>query len=219
MTRAADFRTAPEEARRLAARTFGLEGRTFARGEQVHGRELAVVEPGAGPAPQQGIDALATRSREAVLLALGADCPGVAVVSDELPAIATAHSGWRGTVADVAPRAAEQLVAWGADRRELRAFVGPGIGPCCFEVGDEVVAAFEAAWARVEPGVVVRSPGKKPHIDLARAIAGRLVSVAGLLPERVHVVPGCTRCWTGKLFSRRRDGPTCGHHALLAWLS
>lgn len=113
------------------------------------------------------------------------------------------------------PRAVEQLVSWGEDAASLRAFVGPGIGVCCFEVGDEVVAAFEEAHGPLGELVARR---KKAHIDLKGAIARRLVERAGLRPENVTVAAECTKCAAEKLFSRRREGPGCGHHAVVAFL-
>ncbi len=146
-------------------------------------------------------------------MALGADCPGVAIVGEE--SVAVAHSGWRGAVSDIAPNAVAALVAWGEKASELRAFVGPGIGVCCFEVGDEVVAAFEQAHGPM--GSLVRRP-RKAHIDLKGAIARRLVEKAGLRPENVVVAPECTKCASETFFSRRREGPGCGHHAVIAHL-
>ncbi len=209
-TRAIDLRT-----RRNDAELAKLLGRgEIARAEQVHGARVATLEatPG-GPVP--GADGLATRG-ELVLLALGADCPGVAIVGEE--SVAVAHSGWRGAVADIGPNTVDALAAWGERRENLRAFVGPGIGACCFEVGDEVVAAFEAAHGPLGALVIVPGQKKKPHVDLKGAIARRLVERAGLRPENVLVAPECTHCAAEKLFSRRREGPGCGHHAVLAYL-
>lgn len=188
-----------------------LGGRPLARAEQVHGA-LVVTLDAAPTEAIRGADGLATRSRAAVL-ALGADCPGIAILGEA--SVAVAHSGWRGAVADIAPLAVESLVALGEERSSMRAFVGPGIGVCCFEVGDEVVAAFEQAHGPL--GVLVEQR-KKSHIDLKGAIARRLVERAGLRPEHVVVAPECTRCSPDKFFSRRREGPGCGHHAVAAFL-
>jgi YfiH family protein len=195
-----------------------LGRRPIARAEQVHGARVVGLESAPGAAVP-GADGLATRS-SAVLLALGADCPGVAILGEG--GVAVAHSGWRGAVADVAPNAVDALVAWGEERSALRAFVGPGIGLCCFEVGDEVVAAFESAHGPL--GALVEIPGerraeiRKPHIDLKGAIARRLIERGGLRPENVVVAPECTKCSAEKFFSRRREGPGCGHHAVAAYL-
>ncbi|HZV01480.1 MAG TPA: polyphenol oxidase family protein [Planctomycetota bacterium] len=178
------------------------------RAEQVHGGAVRVLDGDPGSAVP-GVDGLATRSR-LVLLALGADCPGIAIVGRR--SVAVAHSGWRGTVADIGVNAVSALVSLGEERAELRAFVGPGIGACCFEVGDEVVEAFERAHG---PLGRLLSHKKKAHIDLKGAIERRLREVAGV--GSVTVAPECTRC-SPTLFSRRRDGPGCGNHAVVAHL-
>jgi len=188
-----------------------LGGKALARGEQVHGAKVALLEAPPGAAVP-GADALATRGSFA-LLALGADCPGVALLGAE--SVAVAHSGWRGAVADVAPLAADALASWGEERTRLHAFVGPGIGVCCFEVGDEVVAAFEQAHGPLG-ALVAPGPRGRAHIDLKGAIARRLVTRGGLLPENVLVAPECTKCAAERFFSRRREGPGCGHHAVVA---
>lgn len=91
--------------------------------------------------------------------------------------------------------------------------MGPSIGPCCFEVGDEVVAEFRAAFARGggEPaGLVVDGPHKK-HIDLR--IANRTVAErAGVHPESIDDRPPCTKCESDRFFSYRRDGREGGVH-------
>jgi YfiH family protein len=215
-TRALDFLRDGRWASESLARVAGVPPSSIVRAQQVHGADVVTLD--APPLEPPRADALATRSRGLVLLALGADCPGVALLADEVAAVAVAHSGWRGTVADVAPRAVEPLVVWGARPREIDAWIGPGIGPCCFEVGDEVVAAFESAHGAL--GELVRKgPRGRPHVDLPRAIARRLVERAGLDPARVLVSGICTRCSPERLFSRRGEGPSCGHHGLAAWVA
>ncbi|MBI3724063.1 laccase domain-containing protein [bacterium] len=215
-TRALDFRRNEREARAALASALGLSPSAFVRAEQVHGSRVAIVsEPTGESVP--GADALATRASGLALLALGADCPGVAILSDEDAAIAVAHSGWRGAVADVGPKAALDLVSWGSRASALRAWIGPGIGACCFEVGDEVVSAFEEVHGPLG-SLVSRPKGGKAHVDLKGAIARRLVERAGLSPANVSVSPDCTRCSCERFFSRRGEGPDCGHHALIAWV-
>jgi YfiH family protein len=206
-TRVIDLRQHDNEAKLRPV--LGFEG-ALVRAEQVHG--ALVVPVSEAQEAVRGADGLATRSRLA-LMALGADCPGIALLGEG--AVAVAHSGWRGAVADIGPNAVAALVAWGEKASEMRAFVGPGIGVCCFEVGDEVVEAFEKAHGPM--GSLVRRP-RKAHIDLKGAIARRLVEKAGLRPENVVVAPECTRCSEALFFSRRREGPGCGHHAVIAHL-
>jgi copper oxidase (laccase) domain-containing protein len=125
-----------------------------------------------------------------------ADCLPVALAGPG--GVAMAHAGWRGLASGVLGRAAEAVDA-------RAAAVGPGIGPCCYEVGEEVLRAFD---------------------DLAGVAAGRMLdlpAVAQGLLERAGV-PGaeaagvCTNCNPDLFFSHRRDGATTGRQAGLAWL-
>jgi copper oxidase (laccase) domain-containing protein len=86
------------------------------------------------------------------------------------------------------------------------AAIGPGIGPCCYEVGDEVLAAFAGLGEGIADGRM---------LDLAE-VARRLLERAGV--EAVDVAGLCTRCEEELFFSHRRDGPRTGRQAGLAWL-
>jgi hypothetical protein len=98
--------------------------------------------------------------------------------------------------------------AAGCAPRELAAAIGPAIGPCCYEVGDEVAAAIARA-AGSDEVVLHGDEGAKPVVDLRRAVA-LCLEAAGLARDRVEVVGPCTRCSTGLLHSYRRDGPRSG---------
>ena len=130
-----------------------------------------------------------------------ADCVPILLADDE-GRVAAAHAGWRGTVAGVANAAVEALVSIGARRERLRAALGPSICAHCFEVGEEVAAAFDA----LAPSSVVRDGGgKKPHVDLWEA--NRLVLAAAGVPESaIDAAPPCTMCEPERFFSFRRDG-------------
>jgi copper oxidase (laccase) domain-containing protein len=97
----------------------------------------------------------------------------------------------------------------GARPERIRVALGPSIGPCCFEVGPEVVAAFRDAFGEV-PGLVVRGPDKD-HIDLRVAMRTALER-AGVLTEHIDDRPPCTRCEPERFFSYRRDGQAGGVH-------
>jgi polyphenol oxidase len=129
----------------------------------------------------------------------------VLLVDPKRHLVAAAHAGWRGTAAGVASVAVDALVARGSRPEDLVAALGPGIGPCCYEVGDEVRAAFgpsRAAFFR--PG-----PNGRPHLDLRGANARQLVA-EGLRPEALHHVADCTRCRADLYHSYRRQGKGAG---------
>ena len=148
-----------------------------------------------------------------------ADCIPALIVDPRTGAVAAAHAGWRGTVAGVLPAAVRALGdEFGARPADLRVALGPAIGPCCFEVGAEVVRAFEAALggAAAAAGVVIPSPrgvAGKWHVDL-KAANRLLLERAGVAPRRSTPAPDCTRHDRARFFSYRRDGddrPADGH--------
>jgi YfiH family protein len=160
------------------------------------------VERGAG---EVEADALVTTREDAALAVCVADCLPIAVSWGG--AVAAIHAGWRSLEAGVVEqalrvlaRAAGSLVAVEAPR----AAIGPALGACCMEVGEEVAARFDAS-------VVVRREGApRPFLD-ARADATRRLEAAGCEVEQVEV---CTRC-DPRCFSHRGDGGTTGRQAVL----
>lgn len=134
-----------------------------------------------------------------------ADCLPILVVDPVRRAVAAAHAGWRGTAAGVARAAVGALVAGGSRAEDLVAATGPCIGPCCYEVGDELRSAFGEKGAEFfRPG-----PRGRPHLDV-RAANERQLREAGLAPSRIHSVDDCTRCRADLYHSYRRDGRQAG---------
>jgi copper oxidase (laccase) domain-containing protein len=111
--------------------------------------------------------------------------------------IAAAHSGWRGT-ADGMPRASLDAIRriGSVEARDVRVFMGPCIGPCCYRVGPEVARRF--------PSDAVRPHDDGPHVDLAAAVRLQL-EAAGVRPDAIDDPPACTACHPEWLFSHRRD--------------
>ncbi len=138
------------------------------------------------------------------------DAPGLAlsvVTADCVPVLlagpdgklAAVHAGWRGIVNGVI---GETLKAAGGGGLAWTAWIGPSIGPCCYEVSEDVAAQVVAASS---PEVARPGRSGKPHLDLVLA-ARRQLEAAGVLPERVEAVPACTRCEETRLYSYRREG-------------
>ncbi len=171
---------------------------------QVHGDRVDVLDdPGAlGERPE--IDGRATRLTGVALGALGADCLTVAVAGGG--AVAVAHAGWRGLAAGVLGRTVDRVRELADDGAELQAAIGPGAGPCCYEVGPEVHAAF-CDRPQAHHGA---------HLDLS-AVARAQLAEAGA--DAVHAIELCTICHPELFFSHRRDRGVTGRQAGLAWLT
>src|SRR5690606_1305350 len=111
---------------------------------------------------------------------------------------AAVHSGWRGTVANIAARTVEALSSAGAAPEHLLAAIGPCIEVDAFEVGEEVAEQFD-------PRFVTRTGYKKPHVDLLACVRAQL-EAAGVPVNQIERVGACTHANPELYFSYRRDG-------------
>jgi len=198
--------------RRFVAAT-GSEGVHFAT--QVHGRAVAPVAAGDAPAAtgRREADALVTVAPGTCVGVYVADCVPILVADARTGACAAIHAGWRGTVAGVLGETLAHLAgACGARVEDLRVAIGPSIGPCCFEVGPEVVAAVEESdlGARAEGAIVAKAP--RDHVDLW-VLNQRQALSFGVPSSAVDVARLCTSCDVARFFSYRRDHGKTGQMA------
>ena len=191
--------------RALLAAHAGFDVDDLQMMRHVHGTNVwRVGEPLPEPAE---FDGLVTDQVGPVLTTFAADCVPLLFADPVARVCGSAHAGWRGTVAGVAPRVVARMGELGARPADVRVALGPSIGPCCFEVGPEVVEAFRAAFGDV-PGMVVRGP-HKDHVDLRVALTAGLTAV-GVAPAHIAAAPPCTRCEAERFYSYRRDGQAGG---------
>ncbi len=191
----ADFEERVLANRRIAGNLIGADGR-WSTIRQVHEGDV-VRAP--GPKDRPAADGQWTDDPGDVLAVVSADCVLCLLVGEEK--IAVAHAGWRGIVAGVIDEAVRSVDAH-------TAYLGPAIGPCCFEVGSEVVASFRDRFAE-------SVSEDERHIDLwaAGESAARGAGVGEVRTARF-----CTSCNEELFFSHRRDKGRTGRQALLARL-
>jgi len=202
-----DDRENVETNRRRLAEHAGYDPAALQAMRHVHGADVWTVgEPLADGAT---FDGLVCDRTGPVLAAFAADCIPLVFAEPSARVCGSAHAGWRGTVAGVAPNVIRRMQALGAAPDQIRVALGPSIGPCCFEVGPEVVAAFREAFGDL-PGLVVAGPAKD-HIDL-RVAMRKSLERAGVRPAYIDDRPPCTRCEPARFFSYRRDGQAGGVH-------
>jgi polyphenol oxidase len=198
-----DLTHVAENRRRLAA-SIEREPAGVLMGRQMHGTELRRHEGPQQPrvfadvvrSPDK-VDAQATSNSDLTPLVLVADCLPMALVGPG--GVAMAHCGWRGLAGGIVAGAVEAVQAEAAA-------IGPGIGPCCYEVGEEVLTAFEGL-----DGVA-----RGRMLDLT-AVATALLERAGV--TAVESSGLCTSCNPELFFSHRRDGERTGRQAGLAWIT
>jgi YfiH family protein len=181
-----------------------------AMGWQVHGTDVQVHTSPPRPSGyvRRGtdlakVDAQATDDPGVTPMVLTADCVPLALSSSG--AVAMVHCGWRGVAGGIVDRAVEACRELAdADPGELSAALGPGIGSCCYEVGDEVRSAF---------GI---DAGDGATLDLPLAVR-RALEQAGVCAEQISDTGLCTSCHPDLFFSHRRDGGITGRQAGLVW--
>ncbi|HEY5937236.1 MAG TPA: peptidoglycan editing factor PgeF [Kofleriaceae bacterium] len=193
--------------RRILAEHVGYDPEQLVATRHVHGTNVYRVGEPLGRDAE--FDGLVCDRTGPVLGAFAADCVPILFADPVARVCGAAHAGWRGTVAGVAKRVLERMAELGSKPADVRVALGPSIGPCCFEVGPEVVAEFRGALGEV-PGLVVPGPNKD-HIDL-RVATRAMLERAGVRPEHIDDRPPCTRCEGDPFFSYRRDGKDGGVH-------
>jgi YfiH family protein len=199
-----DAADAVVENRGRLATALGLEPARIPIGLQVHGTELAIHTGPQQPSPfaQPGsaipeVDGHVVAAPGLAPLVFTADCLPVALSGPG--GAAMLHCGWRGLAAGIVAKGAAAVGA-------TDAAIGPGIGPCCYEVGPEVLDAF----ADLGEGIAA-----KRMLDLPE-VARRLLLAAGV--ERVASAGVCTSCESDLFFSHRRDAGRTGRQGSLVWI-
>lgn len=197
-----DPRNVLENRSRVAER-LGVELRDMVFMRQVHGTRVRRVDRGGRRRERvvPAADGLLTTRPGLVLGALTADCVPLALRFPSPRGVAMLHAGWRGTLQDIVGVALEMLTAMGIQPTEVRAVMGPCIGPCCYRVDEGRARLFVEKYGE-ESSVV------SADLRLDLPLANRLNLLrAGLREENIHRVGGCT-CCDGDYFSYRREGVT-----------
>jgi purine-nucleoside/S-methyl-5'-thioadenosine phosphorylase / adenosine deaminase len=195
------------ENRRLLCEAVGADPDGATMAWQRHGATVTRAQPRGIVTPgtvYDHCDGLWTDEPGRAMLLLTADCLPVAVVrTSGEPAVAILHVGWRGLLAGVVAEGTRAL-----GQGSLAAVVGPGIGPCCYEVGDEVATPFREAF-----GDDVEREGK---LDLWTCTE-RALRAAGC--AEVERIDRCTSCEHERFFSHRRDEGRTGRQGVIAYVA
>lgn len=210
-----DPRTVLENRRRVCAALDIPLDRVVQSG-QVHGvdvRAVGAAEAGRGARERQTVlppcDALITADPDVYLLACFADCVPLLLFDPVRLVVGVAHAGWRGTLQGMGPATVRAMSEhYGSRPADLRVVIGPSAGPCCYEVGAEVIRAVEASnFASDE----LLRPSAAGHAFFDLWKANRcLLQASGVLPEHIETSGICTIDHSDRFFSHRASGGNTG---------
>jgi YfiH family protein len=183
---------------------------------QVHGADVRVVQTAeeAKPAENQRgetvyCDVIVSDAKGVLAGVKTADCVPILIGDPVTGAFAAVHAGWRGTLATAVIAGVERLAKeYDARPADLRVAIGASAGPCCYEVGSEVIEAFSSKFV---DGKKLFTPTRPGHamVDLLKANREQFIST-GVKAERIHTAPLCTMCRTDLFFSFRKEKKVYG---------
>ena len=189
------------------ATALGVGLGSLVRMRQVHG--AAVFDKGSDPrflcassSDWPEADVAVTGEQDVAVSVRAADCVPILLSDRKTGAVSAVHAGWQGTAEGAAMAAIRAMTSrYGTNPRDVIAAVGPSIGPCCYEVGQELAGRFAA-----HPEASTWFIGDaKPHLDLWRATRDQLAR-AGVPPQQINVCALCTFDHPALFHSYRRDG-------------
>lgn len=208
---------------RLCA-ALGIEKSRLVVSKQVHEDTVRVVSerdfrPSVLSPVDYSADSLITNIPDIPLMVFAADCIPILLYAADSHAIGAVHAGWRGTMLDIAGKAAAKLCAeFGGEAKNIYAAIGAGIGKCCFEVGQEVYDAALSLGLGGENEFTTDDGGGKYHVDL-KEINRRLLVRAGVPQENIALNSECTFCLCDKYWSHRATNGRRGVQAAVIALT
>lgn len=192
---------------------MGVEPGALRLIRQVHGASVAVARRGCASRWEAAeADVAISDDPEVAIAVRVADCAPILLADRRRAVVGAAHAGWRGTARSVASEAVAAMQReFGCEPADLSAAIGPCLGPCCGEVGPDVVQAFEEAGHPASALARWFSPGprNRPMLDMWTANADQLAA-AGVPRESIHVAELCTRTHAAIMHSYRVSGAAAG---------
>lgn len=208
---------------RIFCNTLGIDTERCVLSKQVHRDDVKIVlesDAGAGLLRPQDYeaDALVTNVPGIPLVIFSADCIPTLYYDPVTNCIGAAHAGWRGTALGIAAKVIRTMERiYGANPKDIRAAIGPGISKCCFETTDDVPAAMHEALGDAANAYMSQMENGKWHVDL-KAINAHWMRTAGVNAENISISGDCTACNTALYWSHRIVGDARGSQAAIICL-
>ncbi len=202
------------------ARSLHLSPQKIITSNQVHGTQISrVAQDIKGNATENHFqsagecDGLITDQRDLCLLVFIADCVPVFLFDRRKKVIAVIHAGWKGTIGKITQNAVQQMKsAWGCKPQDILCAIGPSIGPCCYQVGPEVISRVKKAFPAGERPIHSITSDGKGYFNLWQANKIQLLHCQ-IPDDNIVVADLCTYCHPDIFFSNRREGRATGRFA------
>lgn len=195
--------------RRRFLASLGLDYSKTVWTKQVHGSNVVIADENTRPSPSLEADAILTDRPNIPLFIVAADCVPILLWDPARRVIGAAHAGWRGTAIRVVTEAVKAMEkAFGSLPQDIHAGIGPSIGPCCYEVGEEVVSVYDERFPGW-PDLFAERYGSKAKLSLWESNRKQLIDI-GLTPENIEMAGSCTACNTDIFYSERKEGRPSG---------
>jgi len=175
--------------------------------EQEHGVDHFICT-GIGRRHTRQADILLSSEPNTPIAVRTADCLPILMADPVNRIVAAVHAGWRGTASGVVLKAIEKMEHMGAESKHIRASLGPAIGPCCFEVGEDTAEQLKSSVSGAD-SAIKQLP--KSHADLT-AINQLQLKQAGVKTAYIEIMSVCTCCHPERFYSFRRDHGVTGRH-------
>jgi len=194
-----------------AFRMLNITPEVVIRGTQIHSNKVHIIEKHSRFNPEQkehmvelpDIDGLITMDPDVGIVVVTADCAPIFLVETEKKIIGLVHAGWKGTLEGIAIQAIEKMLEVGATKDKIRAWIGPTIGVCCYEVSEELTVRFTDTFSYGRECINGR------NLDLPRLNALQLRH-CGLKEQHLVIEDYCTKCHVKNCYSYRAEGERAG---------
>jgi YfiH family protein len=213
-----DNEKAVMENRRRFYQVFNVDRTQAARVVQVHGARVDRVDTTNRMKTLPGTDGIVTDTIDVPLVMAFADCVPVMLFDPVVRAVGMVHAGWRGTVAGVCQAAIKCMVeSFGSRPGDIQAAIGPSIGPCCYEVGPDLVDAVSDSDA-LNGTEGLFQPGKTHRLHFDQWAANeRALRQAGV--EKIERSDLCTACHVDEFYSHRAENGKTGRFGALIMIN
>ncbi|MFB3897925.1 MAG: peptidoglycan editing factor PgeF [bacterium] len=203
--------------RELLAASLDIPLSNFVTAQQVHQANVTVIPGsmrGCGARDYHSAipatDAMVTNTPNICLMILTADCVPILLFDPIKKVIGVAHAGWKGTINFIAQQVVKAMQEqFGSAPSDILAGIGPSIGPCCYEVGSDVIMEFKSVMPAALNLILKKNRNDKGHLNLWSANKIQLIQ-SGVLEKNIEIAELCTRCHAEIFYSARKDGIQTG---------